>query len=232
MTKFQRSGPLFAIAALAIVGLGGCSLVTSPSNTGSGSQTRTPTATPSASSSVTPSPTPPPDVTAATVVINGTSLIVENAHATVLLTIPFTTDTTTAVTQLGQALGTTPLATSHPDTKCAPAYADYNFGGITLYSGALTSGAHFHAAMFTPTTATGVALDMPGGFSVGDSISAAQAANPGSSTNSDGAGTTFLYFDVQSTGPDGPDSWGAMAVATVGDTILNLRSPTYYHGDC
>jgi hypothetical protein len=232
MTKFQRSGTLFAITALTVVVLGGCSPVAPPSPTGSGSPTRTATPTPRASSSVTPSPTPTADVTVATVVINGTSLIVENARATVLLTIPFTTDAVTAVTQLGQALGTAPLATSHPDAHCASAYTDYNFGGITLYSGAQAPGAQFHAVMFSPTTGTGVALDMPGGFSVGDSISAAQAANPGSYTSADGQGTTFLYFDVQSTGPDGPDSWGAMVVATVGDTILNLRSPTYYHGDC
>lgn len=226
MTRRFQLLPVLAAALLGAASLTACAP--------SGGATPTPTAAATA--------TPTPTVTAATeevplaaarIDISGTEVVVSAADGTAMVAIPFSTEPTTAVAQLSEALGVEPTTSTRAANICQPETVVYTWGQFDLHvPGYVTKdpGAVFTVQANGPTTVEGVPI-RSAGIAVGSTIAEVSAV-PGVYTFDDSFGGVTAQLDrISGTGPDDPNATGALAYLSAG-IVTDLISPVYYYGDC
>lgn len=173
--SIRRTGPVIAASML---------LVLTACVPGAGSPTPTPTGTPMESATPTsgPAATAEPDeadVTAAAVVMTGSTLSVFGTDGTTLASVDYEMDAAAAVAQIAEALDEAPVVTPIPgdvESPCPPA-TSYEFGGLQLrVPGSLWAAGSYEVIVTTTTTSSGIGIETVAGQQIGAPRSAFEAA--------------------------------------------------------
>ena len=223
-----RRRPLaIAVSALALLALSACGMPGStPTSSGSPSGSSSSTPSPSA----TPTEVPAPE--AATVHVSALTVQVIGDDGSTMVDLPyFTTDVSTAVEALTEALGA-PVTSSIAAGSCVYATTKYDWGGVILADPAATTaiaGAHFSVYLTAAATPGGVVLEGPSAVTVGMTIAAAVAASGGEFIDY-GSGFGAIPLDAGDSSPH-DNAWGAVAY-TNGGVVNAIDSPVYYFGEC
>jgi hypothetical protein len=175
MRNLRPAVPL--VAAFALLALAGCASPTAtptPPPTSGASGTPTPSASPE-----TPLPAEEPVVTAAVVVMTGSTLSVFGTDGTTLASVDYEMDGAAAVAEIAEALDEEPVVTPIPgdvESPCPPA-TSYEFGGLQLRSpGSLWASGSYEVIVTSTTTSGGVGIETVAGQQIGATRSAFQAA--------------------------------------------------------
>ncbi len=217
--------PLFAIAVAVILAVTGCASSHSPS----AGHSLKPHVTASASATPRVSPTPKPTaaaVTTAKIVIDGTGLTVLGSDGSQLARVLYASDPAPSLATLVAKIGATPSTTVQPEGMCSPSVtvADWGRFRMTWYTDpAAEAGAGF-TVRADAATVSGIAVQSPQGFTVGNQIAAMHAGTPGSQLTPAG---DQLWYDLDS------NQRGALAQSQdFGGPILFFYAPAYTNQDC
>lgn len=198
-----------------------------------------PTPGPSTSASALPSGTPTvaptPVVSPAAVIVDRDSVSVVDAGSTVIIDIPFSTDPATAVSQLNDAIDLVGTSSTLPAASCFHERQKMTWGGLSFIWGddwQRAPGALFLASVSGPESASGIAVTIPSGQSVGSSGPGVLAANP--SAHYDDFGSWIgLHYDVATGAPaTNPDAYYGGYALIEGGILKSFSSPINYEYDC
>lgn len=231
MIRHKEVTAIFGMAAL-LLALTACD----PAGGGPGaSPPGTPPASASPSSAPSVSPSSEPAAVPAAVIVDGDSVSVVNTDGGVMIDIPFTTDASTAVSQLNTTIGYTGALSIMPSSGCYHERQASTWSGLSFIWGpdwGRAPGAAFLASVTGPDVGGGLKVTIPSGHSVGDPGPAVLAANASAPTVDYGAWVNLRYDVISGTETGNPDNYyGANAVIQSG-VLKSFASPLYLNYDC
>ncbi|HMM81921.1 MAG TPA: hypothetical protein PJ998_01975 [Terrimesophilobacter sp.] len=230
MMRHKEVTALFGMAAL-LLALTACD----PAGGGSASPPATAPATASPSSTPSETPSPSPVAHPAAVIVDGDSVSVIASEGGVMIDIPFTTDPSTAVSQLNSTIGYTGALSIMPSSGCYHERQASTWSGLSFIWGpdwARAPGAAFMASVTGPDVGGGLKVTIPSGHWVGNPGPAVLAANASAPNVDYGAWVNLRYHVISGTETGNPDNYYGANAVIQGGVLTSFASPIYFNYDC